>query len=126
MVYQEDVIKVAHHFAGLDLADADTLRRGMSGKFRSKAEFAKIREKFFDSCARKGYSVDVTTEVQGLVQNGEIDFVVSAQSLGIPDPNPGSSDKQILQIQHRLNGGHKNLHKFIILLGLDIKKLIDK
>ncbi len=44
--------------------------------------------------------VDVTTEVQGLVQNGEIDFVVSPQSLGIPDPNPGS-DKQILQIQHR-------------------------
>ena len=63
MVYQEDVIKVAHHFAGLDLADADTLRRGMSGKFRSKAEFAKIREKFFDSCARKGYSAEVTAEV---------------------------------------------------------------
>jgi hypothetical protein len=55
--------------------------------------------------------VDVTTEVRGLVQNGEIDFVVSAQSLGIPDPNPGS-DKQILQIQYRLNGGHKNLDKF--------------
>jgi len=63
MVYQEDVIKVAHFFAGLDLADADTLRRGMSGKFRSKAEFAKIREKFFDSCARKGYSPEITSEV---------------------------------------------------------------
>ena len=63
MVYQEDVIKVAHFFAGLDLADADTLRRGMSGKFRSKAEFAKIREKFFDSCARKGYSAEITGEV---------------------------------------------------------------
>jgi error-prone DNA polymerase len=25
MVYQEDVIKVCHHFAGLDLADADVL-----------------------------------------------------------------------------------------------------
>ena len=32
--------------------------------------------------------VDVTTEVKGLVQNGELDFIVSAQSLGIPDPNP--------------------------------------
>jgi DNA-directed DNA polymerase III PolC len=63
MVYQEDVIKVAHFFAGLDLADADTLRRGMSGKFRSKAEFAKIREKFFDSCVRKGYSEEITAEV---------------------------------------------------------------
>ncbi|MBK7965556.1 MAG: hypothetical protein IPK10_09845 [Bacteroidetes bacterium] len=28
MVYQEDVIKVAHHFAGLDLSEADVLRRG--------------------------------------------------------------------------------------------------
>ena len=26
MVYQEDVIKVAHHFAGLDMAEADVLR----------------------------------------------------------------------------------------------------
>jgi DNA polymerase-3 subunit alpha len=36
MVYQEDVIKICHHFAGLDLSDADILRRAMSGKFRSK------------------------------------------------------------------------------------------
>ena len=36
MVYQEDVLKVCHHFAGLDLSDADTLRRAMSGKHRSK------------------------------------------------------------------------------------------
>lgn len=32
MVYQEDVMKVAYHFAGLNLDDADVLRRGMSGK----------------------------------------------------------------------------------------------
>ena len=31
MVYQEDVIKVAHHFAGLDLGEADVLRRGRAG-----------------------------------------------------------------------------------------------
>ena len=30
MVYQEDVIKVAHYFAGLSLSEADILRRGMS------------------------------------------------------------------------------------------------
>ena len=35
MVYQEDVIKVAHHFAGLDMAEADILRRAMSGKYRN-------------------------------------------------------------------------------------------
>lgn len=63
MVYQEDVIKVAHHFAGLDLAEADVLRRGMSGKFRSRAEFLKIKDKFFDSCKRRGYSDEITAEV---------------------------------------------------------------
>ena len=36
MVYQEDVLKVCHHFAGLDLSDADTLRRAMSGKVQVK------------------------------------------------------------------------------------------
>jgi len=63
MVYQEDVIKVAHHFAGLDLSEADVLRRGMSGKFRSREEFQKIRDRFFESCARKRHSAEVTAEV---------------------------------------------------------------
>lgn len=63
MVYQEDVIKVAHHFAGLSLAESDVLRRGMSGKFRSKAEFQKIKDKFFDNCLRKGYQPEITHEV---------------------------------------------------------------
>jgi DNA polymerase-3 subunit alpha len=63
MVYQEDVLKVCHHFAGLDLADADTLRRAMSGKYRSKEEMKRIVEKFFFNCRRKGYSEDITKEV---------------------------------------------------------------
>nr|WP_299529795.1 DNA polymerase III subunit alpha [Ulvibacterium sp.] len=55
MVYQEDVIKVAHHFAGLNLGEADVLRRGMSGKFRSREEFQKVRHKFIGNCRKKGY-----------------------------------------------------------------------
>jgi len=43
MVYQEDVIKVAHEFAGLSLTEADVLRRAMSGKFRSRDAFDAIR-----------------------------------------------------------------------------------
>ncbi|MBK6679138.1 MAG: hypothetical protein IPG53_03510 [Ignavibacteriales bacterium] len=38
MIYQEDVIKVAHHIAGLTLEEADLLRRAMSGKLRSKVQ----------------------------------------------------------------------------------------
>ena len=63
MVYQEDVLKVCHHFAGLNLSDADTLRRAMSGKFRSKAEMQKIVDRFFSNCREKGYPEDITREV---------------------------------------------------------------
>ncbi len=63
MVYQEDVLKVCHHFAGLDLADADTLRRAMSGKYRSKQEMQRIVDRFFSNCREKGYSDEVTKEV---------------------------------------------------------------
>ena len=63
MVYQEDVIKIAHYFAGLSLADADTLRRAMSGKYRSKKEFARITETFFANCKERGYSVELAKEV---------------------------------------------------------------
>ena len=63
MVYQEDVIKVAHHFAGLSLAEADVLRRGMSGKFRSRAEFEKVRDTFFSNCRKKGYTDQLTGDI---------------------------------------------------------------
>jgi DNA polymerase III alpha subunit len=54
MIYQEDVIKVAHHIAGLSLEDADLLRRAMSGKMRSYHAMQHIVEKFFVSCKEKG------------------------------------------------------------------------
>jgi DNA polymerase-3 subunit alpha len=63
MVYQEDVIKVAHHFAGLDLGEADVLRRGMSGKFRSREEFQKVQDKFISNCRKKGYAENLISEI---------------------------------------------------------------
>jgi DNA-directed DNA polymerase III PolC len=63
MVYQEDVIKIAHHFAQLDLKDADILRRGMSGKTRSRKEFEGVRERYFENCEKLGYPERLTTEV---------------------------------------------------------------
>lgn len=63
MVYQEDVIKVAHYFAGLTLAEADVLRRGMSGKYRSREEFQKVRDKFFQNCKEKGHSYELSAEI---------------------------------------------------------------
>ena len=63
MVYQEDVIKVAHHFAGLTLGEADVLRRGMSGKYRSRAEFDRVRDTFFQNCRAKGHADELAREV---------------------------------------------------------------
>lgn len=63
MVYQEDVIRICHHYAGLDMADADILRRGMSGKYRSKIEFDKLVQRFFDKAKEKGRDETVTKEV---------------------------------------------------------------
>ncbi len=63
MVYQEDVLKICHHFAGLDLADADVLRRVMSGKPRFKNEFNLIVNTFFKNCEERGYSPELTQEV---------------------------------------------------------------
>ncbi|MDZ7845950.1 MAG: DNA polymerase III subunit alpha [Owenweeksia sp.] len=63
MVYQEDVLKVAHYFAGLTLEEADVLRRGMSWKFKERNEFHKIRNKYFANCAERGYSPAVAQEV---------------------------------------------------------------
>jgi DNA polymerase-3 subunit alpha len=63
MVFQEDVIKIAHYFAGLDLGEADILRRAMSGKYRSGNKFQMIRENFFEGCKKLGHSEALTSEV---------------------------------------------------------------
>ena len=47
MVYQEDVIKVAHHFGGLDLEEADVLRRAMSGKYSGRKQFEDYQNQVF-------------------------------------------------------------------------------
>ena len=63
MVYQEDVMKICHHFSGLNLDESDVLRRIMSGKKKSSDAFFRLREKYFDNCRSKGYSEALATEV---------------------------------------------------------------
>lgn len=63
MVYQEDVIKVAHYFAGLSLGEADVLRRGMSGKFRSRSEFQQVKDRFFTNCRERNYDNNDISEI---------------------------------------------------------------
>lgn len=63
MVYQEDVIKVAHFIGKLRLGEADLLRRAMSGKMRSKEAMRALKETFFQGCARQGIAEEVTGEI---------------------------------------------------------------
>ncbi len=69
MVYQEDVIKIAHHFAGIDLAKADILRRAMSGKTRSLSELDTIKDVYFENCKAKGYSDDLAKEIYRQIES---------------------------------------------------------
>ena len=69
MVYQEDVLKVANQFANLTLGEADVLRRGMSGKFRSREEFVAVEQKFIDNCRHKGFSDDLIFEVWNQIKS---------------------------------------------------------
>lgn len=48
---------------GLSLAEADILRRGMSGKYRSREEFQRVKDRFFSNCKRKGYPDHESAEI---------------------------------------------------------------
>ncbi|MFA6151120.1 MAG: DNA polymerase III subunit alpha [Chitinophagaceae bacterium] len=63
MVYQEDVMRIGHHYGGLDLGDADVLRRMMSGKARDPKRMAEIERKFFTHCAAMKYEEETSREI---------------------------------------------------------------
>lgn len=63
MIYQEDVLKVGHCFAGLDLADADVLRRMMGHKMRDTSDFDAVKARFFGNCSNKGYPEALVLEL---------------------------------------------------------------
>ncbi|MAT53753.1 MAG: DNA polymerase III subunit alpha [Saprospirales bacterium] len=63
MVYQEDVMKIVHHFAGLGLDESDMLRRLMSGKKRQGDQFELLKRKYFDNCRRLGHPDALAKEV---------------------------------------------------------------
>ncbi len=63
MVYQEDVMKICHHFSGLDLDESDVLRRIMTGKRKSSDAFHQLKEKYFINCKERGHSDEMAQEV---------------------------------------------------------------
>lgn len=63
MVYQEDVLRVAHEVAGMSLGEADLLRRAMSGKMRSGDAMEQIRTRFFTGARANGLRDDEADEI---------------------------------------------------------------
>ncbi len=69
MVYQEDVIRVAHEFVGLSLAEADSLRRTMSGKYRSHAEMESLTGSFFEKGRERGIGALVLAQLWAQIKS---------------------------------------------------------
>lgn len=57
ILFQEQVLEVAHHFAGMSLADADDFRSLMS-KFRDAGEMEHMRTKFVSGAVHRGVDED--------------------------------------------------------------------
>lgn len=69
MVYQEDVMKIVHHFAGLDLDESDVLRRIMTGKKFKGDTMQRLKQKYWDNCRARGYSPALAKEVWRQVES---------------------------------------------------------
>lgn len=67
MLYQEDVMQVAARMAGMDLAQADLLRRALQK--RRLEELPALRASFVAGCAREGVSHAEAEHVWELVSN---------------------------------------------------------
>ena len=63
MIYQEDVMRVAHLIAGMTLAEADLLRRAMSGKMRSRDAMNTVKEKFLAAASARGIAKKIAIEI---------------------------------------------------------------
>lgn len=66
IVFQEQVLEIAHRFANMSYAEADSFRRAMT-KDRSKKEMAKLKERFIKGAITKGHSMEVAEEVFDMV-----------------------------------------------------------
>ena len=62
MIYQEDVMRVAHEVAGMSLAEADLMRRSMTKK-RLSEPIARLRERFLEGALGRGVEPRVAEEI---------------------------------------------------------------
>lgn len=63
MVYQEDVLTVAHELAGISYGKADIMRRAMSGKARDHERVSDLKDDFIRGCVANGITEPVALDV---------------------------------------------------------------
>ena len=68
LLYQEDLLRIAHKLAGFSRGDADALRKAMSKK-RSPQRMAAVRERFIHGCAANHVPAPVAHEMWTRMQN---------------------------------------------------------
>lgn len=68
IVYQEQVLEIAHKFANMSLEEADEFRRLMS-HFRDPGQMEGMRERFVSGAIRNGVSQEIATRVFENVSN---------------------------------------------------------
>lgn len=62
MIYQEDVMRVAHEVAGMSMGDADAMRRSMTRK-RFHEPIARLRERFLAGAMEQGIGQEAAEEI---------------------------------------------------------------
>lgn len=65
IIYQEQIMRIAHEFAGYTLAEADLLRRGISKKDRDYMENERIR--FIKKCQKMGHDDILSKGIYDLI-----------------------------------------------------------
>jgi error-prone DNA polymerase len=66
VIFQEQVLQVAHDFAGLSYADADGLRRAIS-HYRTEAQMDACREEFVEGAVRLGRPRELAEQVYEMI-----------------------------------------------------------
>ena len=66
ILFQEQVLRIAHVVAGMDYSEADAFRRAMT-RDRSPEEMAKLKEKFISGALERGYSRETAEEIYSMV-----------------------------------------------------------
>ena len=63
MIYQEDVMRVAHVIAGMTMTEADLLRRAMSGKERSSRAMSDLEKQFLENAVARNVKQEIASEI---------------------------------------------------------------